>query len=234
MSLGHELSYKLEQREQLDQTHLAIVHGMYALKRGQKKLHDSHISIKEFKLGNAMLLTDSDASSASISPSIISQLLTSICLSFKRHNAMDLVNAYFKLPHFSNFTNTRLLKSKIPWGFLLHKWVNIGRLIKCTSLNFCSRPSSADSPSKSNTCSTDSQPFTLIFVNFFNKWILSVGIAVTLCWKRTKITLTGEFLHALRVLIASIKLNVTEKALAIFLPVLKTRHSVETILRIRS
>ena len=35
---------------------MAAVLGMYALKQRQKKFHDSHISIKEFKLGDLVLL----------------------------------------------------------------------------------------------------------------------------------------------------------------------------------
>ena len=34
----------------------AVMHGMYALKQRQKKFHDSHISMKEFKLGDLVLL----------------------------------------------------------------------------------------------------------------------------------------------------------------------------------
>ncbi|MCO5560551.1 hypothetical protein L7F22_014166 [Adiantum nelumboides] len=45
---GHELSERLDELEQLDETRLAAVHGMYALKRRQKKFHDSHITTKEF------------------------------------------------------------------------------------------------------------------------------------------------------------------------------------------
>ncbi|MCO5567206.1 hypothetical protein L7F22_020894 [Adiantum nelumboides] len=53
---GHELSEGLDELEQLDETCLAAVHGMYALKRRQKKFHDSHIATKEFKLGDLVLL----------------------------------------------------------------------------------------------------------------------------------------------------------------------------------
>ena len=35
---------------------MTAVHGMYALKRRQEKFHDSHISTKQFKLGNLVLL----------------------------------------------------------------------------------------------------------------------------------------------------------------------------------
>ena len=35
---------------------MATVHGMYALKQRLKKFHDSHISKKEFKLGDLVLL----------------------------------------------------------------------------------------------------------------------------------------------------------------------------------
>ena len=53
---GHELSKRFDKLEKLDETCLAAVHGMYALKRRQKKFHDSHISTKEFKLGDLVLL----------------------------------------------------------------------------------------------------------------------------------------------------------------------------------
>ena len=51
-----QLSNSLEDLEKLVKTHLATVHGMYALKRKQNKFHDSHISTKEFKLGYLVLL----------------------------------------------------------------------------------------------------------------------------------------------------------------------------------
>ena len=54
--MGHKLFERLEDLEKLDETHLIAVHGMYALKRRQKKFHESHISTKEFKLGNLVLL----------------------------------------------------------------------------------------------------------------------------------------------------------------------------------
>ena len=54
---GQELSAeRLEDLEKLDKTCLAAVHGMYALKQRQKKSHDSHISTKELKLGDLVLL----------------------------------------------------------------------------------------------------------------------------------------------------------------------------------
>ena len=40
----------------MDKVGLVTIHGMYALKRRQKKFHDSHISTKEFKLGNLALV----------------------------------------------------------------------------------------------------------------------------------------------------------------------------------
>ena len=52
----HKLLDRLEDLEKLDKTCLAVVHGMYALKRRQKKFHDSHISTKEFKLGDLVLV----------------------------------------------------------------------------------------------------------------------------------------------------------------------------------
>ena len=53
---GHKLSERLEDLEKLNKTRLVAVHGMYALKRRHKKFHDSHISTKEFKLGDLVLL----------------------------------------------------------------------------------------------------------------------------------------------------------------------------------
>ena len=53
---GHELLKRLEDLEKLDETRLATVHDMYALKQRQKKFHDSHISMREFKLGELVLL----------------------------------------------------------------------------------------------------------------------------------------------------------------------------------
>ena len=54
---GHKLLERLDELEKLDETRLlAAVHGMYAVKRRQKKFHDSHISTKEFKLGDLVLL----------------------------------------------------------------------------------------------------------------------------------------------------------------------------------
>ena len=52
---GHKLSRRLEDLEKLDKDWLAVGHGMYALKQRQKKFHDSHISTKEFKLGDLVL-----------------------------------------------------------------------------------------------------------------------------------------------------------------------------------
>ena len=53
---GHKLSNRLEELEKLDETRLAAVHGMYALKKRQKKFHANHISMKYFKLGDLVLL----------------------------------------------------------------------------------------------------------------------------------------------------------------------------------
>ena len=50
------MSERLEDLEKLDKTCLPTVHGMYALKQRWKKFHDSHISTKEFKLGDLVLL----------------------------------------------------------------------------------------------------------------------------------------------------------------------------------
>ena len=53
---GHELSERLHELEQLDETRLSAVAGMYALKRRQKEFHDRHIKTKEFKLGDLVLV----------------------------------------------------------------------------------------------------------------------------------------------------------------------------------
>ena len=42
----HKLSDSLEELEKLDETRLAAVAGMYALKRRQAKFHDHHILTK--------------------------------------------------------------------------------------------------------------------------------------------------------------------------------------------
>ena len=54
--MGHELSTRLDELEALDETRLAAVAGMYALKRRQKKFHDSHVVNKEFKIGDLVLV----------------------------------------------------------------------------------------------------------------------------------------------------------------------------------
>ena len=54
--IGNELANQLKELEELDETCLAPIHGMYALKRRQKKFHDIHINTKEFKLGDLVLL----------------------------------------------------------------------------------------------------------------------------------------------------------------------------------
>ena len=53
---GHELLDQLEELERLDETRLAAVAGMYALKRRQKQFHDHHILTKEFRVGNLVLV----------------------------------------------------------------------------------------------------------------------------------------------------------------------------------
>ena len=53
---GQKLSKRLEELEQLYETRLAIVAGMYALKCQQKRFHDRHIIKKEFKLGELVLV----------------------------------------------------------------------------------------------------------------------------------------------------------------------------------
>ena len=46
--IGHELLEHMEELEQLDETHLTVVHNMYALKIRLKKFQNSHIIMKEF------------------------------------------------------------------------------------------------------------------------------------------------------------------------------------------
>ena len=52
----HELSERLQELEQLDETRLAAVAWIYALKRRQKRFHDGHIITKEVKLGDLVLV----------------------------------------------------------------------------------------------------------------------------------------------------------------------------------
>ena len=54
--MGHELSNRVEELEKLDETRLATIAGMYALKRRQKQFHDHHIITKCFKLGDLVLV----------------------------------------------------------------------------------------------------------------------------------------------------------------------------------
>ena len=54
--IGHELSDRLEELGKLDETRLAVVAGMYALKRRQKQFHDHHILTKEFRVGDLVLV----------------------------------------------------------------------------------------------------------------------------------------------------------------------------------
>ena len=54
--IGHELSDQLEELERFDETRLATVAGMYALKRRQKQFHDYHILTKEFRVGDLVLV----------------------------------------------------------------------------------------------------------------------------------------------------------------------------------
>ena len=51
-----ELLDRLEDLERSDETCLVAAYGMYTLKRRQKKFHGSHISMKEFKLGDLVIL----------------------------------------------------------------------------------------------------------------------------------------------------------------------------------
>ena len=50
------MSSKLAKLEKLYETCLAYVHGLYALKRRQKKFQNSHVSTKNFKLGDLVLV----------------------------------------------------------------------------------------------------------------------------------------------------------------------------------
>ena len=53
--MGHELSNRLTEMEQLDEFFLQAVARMYAQKRRLKKFHDAHIINKEFKIGDSVL-----------------------------------------------------------------------------------------------------------------------------------------------------------------------------------
>ena len=53
---GQELSDRLEELEKLDETRLAVVAEIYALKRRQKQFHDHHILTKEFRVGDLVLV----------------------------------------------------------------------------------------------------------------------------------------------------------------------------------
>ena len=53
---GHELSSRLEDLEQLDETRLATMVGIYDLKHRQKKFHDSHNLRRGVKLCDLALL----------------------------------------------------------------------------------------------------------------------------------------------------------------------------------
>ena len=50
--MGHELSNRVKELEKLDETRLAAIAGMYALKRRQKKF----LITKHFKLGDLVLV----------------------------------------------------------------------------------------------------------------------------------------------------------------------------------
>ena len=52
---GHELSKRLEDLENLDETRFRAVMGMYALKQRQKSFHDAKIKTKEFQKGDLVL-----------------------------------------------------------------------------------------------------------------------------------------------------------------------------------
>ena len=53
---GHELSNRIEELEQLDETRLKAVEGMYAKKRRQKRWHDRNLRTKEFHKGTLVLV----------------------------------------------------------------------------------------------------------------------------------------------------------------------------------
>ncbi|MCO5614982.1 hypothetical protein L7F22_069269 [Adiantum nelumboides] len=53
--IGHEISHRIDELEQLDEFHLLLVAAMYAQKRRLKKFHDAHIINKEFKKGDLVL-----------------------------------------------------------------------------------------------------------------------------------------------------------------------------------
>ena len=80
--MGHELSKWLEELEQLDETRLAAMARMYALKFWQKRFRDSHIIAKELKLGDLVLVYtlkqfQSKFSKASQGPFVISRASSS-------------------------------------------------------------------------------------------------------------------------------------------------------------
>ena len=53
---GHELSDRIDHLEQLDETRLQAIAGMYAEKRRQKRWHDKKVRTKEFQPGDLVLL----------------------------------------------------------------------------------------------------------------------------------------------------------------------------------
>lgn len=53
---GHELSARIEHLEQLDETRLQAIAGMYAEKRRRKRWHDKNVRSKEFQVGALVLL----------------------------------------------------------------------------------------------------------------------------------------------------------------------------------
>ena len=50
------MSHRVEELEKLDETRLAAIASMYALKRRQKQFHNHHIITKHFKLGDLVLV----------------------------------------------------------------------------------------------------------------------------------------------------------------------------------
>lgn len=53
---GHELSKRIEQLEQLDETRLLAIVGMYAEKRRRKYWHDQYVKTNRFRKGDLVLL----------------------------------------------------------------------------------------------------------------------------------------------------------------------------------
>ena len=52
---GHELSTRIDQLEELGETRIRALVGMYPFKRRQKRFHDQKITSKEFQEGDLVL-----------------------------------------------------------------------------------------------------------------------------------------------------------------------------------